>query len=260
MSLSDTLRNAVRKRAGGCCEYCRIANRSGTVPFHVDHITPRKHGGPDDDLNLCFACFNCNMYKGYNLTGIDPSTGAITPLFHPRQQVWDEHFEIQADMTIAGLTPEGRTTVLRQRCSPSPVERGPGGEVETNTVQPAKTPHPIMTLRGDRITQLRKKLGIRQTQLAEILEVSPNHVSKYENGYTNPPLDTLAKLAEFFNTTTDYLLGLSNIPHPGAEPDPHPDLTPTELAVLKLLRERSQADQKRVLGVLEAMRDMRGED
>ncbi len=111
MSLSDTLRNAVRKRAGGCCEYCRIANCSGTVPFHVDHITPRKHGGPDDDLNLCFACFNCNMYKGYNLTGIDPSTGAITPLFHPRQQVWDEHFEIQADMTIAGLTPEGRTTV-----------------------------------------------------------------------------------------------------------------------------------------------------
>ncbi len=111
MSLSEAQRRTVRERAGGCCEYCRLAVSSGTVPFHVDHIIPLKHAGTDDTSNLCYACFNCNMYKSHDLTGFDPATGQITPLFHPRQQVWAEHFEIQADMRIFGLTAEGRTTV-----------------------------------------------------------------------------------------------------------------------------------------------------
>jgi hypothetical protein len=81
------------------------------VPFHVDHIIPLKHDGTDDTDNLCFACFNCNMYKSHDLTGFDPATGEITPLFNPRQQDWQEHFEIEADMRMSGLTPTGRTTV-----------------------------------------------------------------------------------------------------------------------------------------------------
>ena len=35
----------------------------------------------------------------------------MTRLYHPRNQVWDEHFSIQANMRIEGITPEGRATV-----------------------------------------------------------------------------------------------------------------------------------------------------
>lgn len=52
----------------------------------MEHIRPRKHGGSDDESNLCLACIDCNLHKGANLTGIDPVTEIMTPLFHPRQQ------------------------------------------------------------------------------------------------------------------------------------------------------------------------------
>lgn len=117
-----------------------------------------------------------------------------------------------------------------------------------------------MTLRGDRITKLRKESGIKQYDLADKLGVARNQISKYENGYSNPTLETLTKMAEIFNTTADYLLGLSNIPHPGAEPDANPDLTPSEIEWLSLFRDRSAADQKRILEIMEIMRVMRGDD
>jgi hypothetical protein len=111
VTISQSQRQAVRERAGNCCEYCRLPASGGTVPFHVDHIVPLKHGGSDDSDNLCLACYKCNAHKGHDLTGVDPQTQGITRLFHPRHQVWHDHFIIQVDMQIEGITPEGRTTV-----------------------------------------------------------------------------------------------------------------------------------------------------
>lgn len=111
MSIPPSLRQFVRDRAGNCCEYCRLPASGGTVPFHVDHITPLKHDGTDEESNLCLACFECNTHKSHDLTGIDPATEKITQLYHPRIQQWGEHFQIEPDMQIMGLTPEGRTTV-----------------------------------------------------------------------------------------------------------------------------------------------------
>jgi hypothetical protein len=111
MSLSQAQRRAVHKRAGGCCEYCLLPEAYAAIAFHVDHFIPLKHDGTDDTDNLCLACFDCNMYKSHDLTGFDPETGEITPLFNPCRQVWSEHFSLQADMRIHGLTPQGRTTV-----------------------------------------------------------------------------------------------------------------------------------------------------
>ncbi len=116
-----------------------------------------------------------------------------------------------------------------------------------------------MTLRGDRITQLRKKNGIKQSDLAEKLGVAPNQISKYENGYSNPTLESLAQMAELFNTTTDYLLGLSNVPHPGEEPDADADLTQEEIDWLALLRAHSSGDRRRLFTVIEAIREMGGD-
>ena len=111
MSITEQQRRFVRDRAGGCCEYCRVALISGTVPFNIDHIIPLKHDGSDEVENLCLACYNCNAHKSHDLTGFDPATGEITRLYNPRTQVWAEHFSLQHDMRIVGLTPVGRTTI-----------------------------------------------------------------------------------------------------------------------------------------------------
>jgi hypothetical protein len=111
MTISASQRRAIAQRAGDCCEYCRLAALSAIAPFHVDHIIPIKHGGTDERDNLCLAYYKCNAHKGYDLTGFDPLTGQIALLYHPRKQVWAEHFEIKDDMQIMGLTSEGRTTI-----------------------------------------------------------------------------------------------------------------------------------------------------
>jgi len=51
-----------------------------------------------------------HLDKGPNLTIIDPETGAVVPLFHPRQDVWQDHFAFRGPRIIS-LTPRGRATV-----------------------------------------------------------------------------------------------------------------------------------------------------
>lgn len=112
MSLSDEQRRLVRERAANCCEYCRVSQNGFLVGFQVDHIIAIKQGGTDSDDNLCLACYKCNGYKGSNVAGLDPLTGNATKLYHPREQNWDDHLMINADATLSGLTPEGRTTIF----------------------------------------------------------------------------------------------------------------------------------------------------
>lgn len=101
----------VRERAGDRCEYCQLPQEwSPLARLQVEHITPKKHGGSDDEANLALACIHCNSHKGSNLTGIDPATGEIVSLFDPRTQNWLRHFR-RAGFHIVGQTPVGRTTV-----------------------------------------------------------------------------------------------------------------------------------------------------
>jgi uracil-DNA glycosylase len=87
-----------------------FTKRDDVFSFHVEHIIALKHGGSQQLENLAYACQHCNLHKGPNLSGIDPDTGAITSLFHPRQHTWVGHFSID-QFCIVGLTPAGRTTV-----------------------------------------------------------------------------------------------------------------------------------------------------
>src|SRR4051812_10099455 len=104
-------RNLVRQRAGNRCEYCGLhQNQSPLASLQLEHIRPIKHQGTDDADNLALACIDCNLHKGTNVAGYDPLTGALTELFHPRRQVWAEHFERRGAL-IVGLTAVGRTTV-----------------------------------------------------------------------------------------------------------------------------------------------------
>jgi len=109
--MDERTRDDVRQRAGNRCEYCQLhQDDSPLARLHIEHIVPKKHRGTDAESNLALACVDCNLHKGPNLTGIDPETGAITELFHPRQQVWDDHFEWNG-IFLVGRTAVGRTTV-----------------------------------------------------------------------------------------------------------------------------------------------------
>jgi hypothetical protein len=59
---------------------------------------------------FALACYHCNAHKGPNLSGLDPESGALVRLFHPRQDQWDEHFECNG-VVIVGRTAIGRATV-----------------------------------------------------------------------------------------------------------------------------------------------------
>ncbi len=104
-------RNLVRSRAGNCCEYCGLPQSAvPAATLRVDHVRSRQHGGSDDPSNLTLACRHCNLHKGPNLTGIDPDTDQIVPLFNPRQDTHSRHFTVRGSL-IVGLTPIGRATV-----------------------------------------------------------------------------------------------------------------------------------------------------
>ncbi len=104
-------RQLVRDRAGQRCEYCGLPQEALPLAlFHVEHVAAKQHGGTDDADNLALSCHHCNLHKGPNLTGIDPETRAIVRLFHPRVDVWDEHFQLNG-LVIVGLSPTGRATV-----------------------------------------------------------------------------------------------------------------------------------------------------
>jgi hypothetical protein len=79
-------------------------------PFHVEHIIAKKHHGGTILDNLAEAGMDCNLAKSSNLSGFDPDTGVLTPLYHPRRERWSEHFEWRGAYVI-GKTPVGRTTI-----------------------------------------------------------------------------------------------------------------------------------------------------
>lgn len=62
-----------------------------------------------------------------------------------------------------------------------------------------------MTL-GEKLQTLRRSRGLSQEQLAEILEVSRQAVSKWENGDSAPDLDRIRAICTYFGVTTDYLI------------------------------------------------------
>lgn len=68
--------------------------------------------------------------------------------------------------------------------------------------------------RGLILKELRENKSLRQSDLAEMLEITQQAYQRYERGTSEPNADGLSKLADFYGVTTDYLLG--------REPEPDP--------------------------------------
>ena len=108
--MNRELARRVRDRAEGRCEYCGTPQFTLPLPFQIDHIIAEQHEGETVSENLALACPHCNRYKGPNISGRDPESGELVRLFHPRTDLWSEHFQFEG-ARILGRTPIGRATV-----------------------------------------------------------------------------------------------------------------------------------------------------
>ena len=63
-----------------------------------------------------------------------------------------------------------------------------------------------------RIRDLREDRDLTQKEIAEYLHIKQNTYSQYENGQRQIPIDFLIALAKYYNTSTDYILGLTSNP------------------------------------------------
>ena len=63
-----------------------------------------------------------------------------------------------------------------------------------------------------RLRDLREDRDLRQKDVAEFLGISQTVYSRYERGFQTIPVEHLLKLADFYKTTTDYILGLTDDP------------------------------------------------
>lgn len=117
--MDATTRLEVRNRAGNRCEYCRLRQQHEEEnPFHVEHVIAQQHGGTHDLGNLALACSWCNAIKGPNLASLDPDSGELTRLYHPRKDCWEDHFRRDGAF-IFGRTGIGRTTAWLLRFNDS---------------------------------------------------------------------------------------------------------------------------------------------
>ena len=83
----------------------------------------------------------------------------------------------------------------------------------------------------ERLTNLRLATGRSQEAVAQDLHMTRSSYSSYETGRRMPPVEALAPLAQYYNTTTDYILGISD------ERNPIPQLDERGRALIRLYQE-----------------------
>jgi hypothetical protein len=100
--------------AGHRCEYCHAPEAVFNLPLEVEHIVPVSRGGEDTAVNWALACRACNLYKAAHVSGRDPESDTVVRLFHPREDRWEDHFQVAPENgEIVGRTPIGRATIAR---------------------------------------------------------------------------------------------------------------------------------------------------
>jgi HNH endonuclease len=82
VSISELIKQAVRKRASYLCEYCHSPERISANRFTIDHVIPKSLGGTNEIDNLAIACRRCNERRYNFIAGIDPETQSMVPIFN----------------------------------------------------------------------------------------------------------------------------------------------------------------------------------
>jgi hypothetical protein len=111
MSLSASIREQVRQRAGCACEFCSISEIDVGGLLTIDHFHPQSRGGADSLENLIYACINCNQYK----QDYWPRDENSLQLWNPRVALFSEHFVEAENGRLIALTVTGNFTLRRLR-------------------------------------------------------------------------------------------------------------------------------------------------
>lgn len=85
-----------------------------------------------------------------------------------------------------------------------------------------------MSILGSRLKELREGRGLRQEDIADIFSYGKSTISQWESGKNAPEYKIVTKLADYFNVSTDYLLGRTDEKHPFSVAEP-PDKYHVEL-------------------------------
>jgi transcriptional regulator with XRE-family HTH domain len=78
-----------------------------------------------------------------------------------------------------------------------------------------------MKLIFERIRNLREDKDMTQSEIAQILNISQRTYSRYENGERSIPIEILSGIADYHNTSVDYLIGRTNVKKPYSKPGSH---------------------------------------
>lgn len=105
-----------------------------------------------------------------------------------------------------------------------------------------------MSTIAERLRKARERKNLRQTQVKAQTGINNKTLSGYENGVSEPDLDTLKRLAELYEVTVDWLTGMteSRTPPGGGAED-------IDKQILQELRRISEEDREYLFGLLKRM-------
>ena len=101
---------------------------------------------------------------------------------------------------------------------------------------------------------LRLQKGLSQQKLADILHISQQSVYKYENDITSPDIETLKNIADFFETSIDYIVGYADLPHK-IEPTVETSLNQDEVGLIRKYRQLSSKRRATIQSVIDSYDD-----
>ena len=104
-----------------------------------------------------------------------------------------------------------------------------------------------------RLKELRQEKGLTQQDVANGTHISRSVLSQYESGIVDPTAAVISRLADFFEVSTDYLLGRTD--DLGAFVPPRSDLSQDEQQLLHCFRELPGSSQSLILGMIKSAAD-----
>jgi len=117
VTITDDIREQVRRRANFACEFCGVTETDTGGELTVDHYQPRAKGGDDSLENLLYCCPRCNQYKA----DYWPTKPDDPLLWNPRREPSSQHFLELDDGTLHHLTAVGAFTLKCLRLNRPPL-------------------------------------------------------------------------------------------------------------------------------------------
>lgn len=99
------------------------------------------------------------------------------------------------------------------------------------------------------LRNLRISKNISQQQLADVIGVTQQSINKYENHSTEPDIATLMQIADYFETSVDFLIGHTSLPDQQT-PSEDWSLTREETSLLKDYRQLSKEEKESIRLIL----------